>query len=323
MGTVYRAVHRRHRRPYALKVLPGEMARDETFVARFRREAGVMAELRHPNIVYVEDAGEANGHYYIAMRLVEGRSLAELLDEGGPLPVWRALKLLAQLASALDCAHQRGIAHRDVKPSNIMVGPQDHVTLLDFGLAWASETARLTRVGAVVGTPQFTAPETIVRGEAGPSVDLYALGVLSYLMLTGRVPFDGPPAQVLRAQLKDQPLPPGLLRPGLPPGADDVLLRQLAKRPDQRYPSASSFVTALQRSFDSAARHRRGFRDAGSQVSTARDATDAFIGALRTSSRGQPGTPQVALRHWWPMYLLVVFAVAGAIAWLLAGGGSP
>src|SRR5262245_49615867 len=189
MGAVYRGVHRRLQQARAIKVLPPQLAQDPNFVARFAREATLSAELRHPNIVAIHDFSEAEGFQYIVMELIEGVSLRALIEAEGPLPVERALVLLAQLADALDYAHSRTVVHRDLKSANVIVGPDDHVTLVDFGLARARESSQLTQTGMIVGTPEYLAPEVITGGgrTAGPGGDLYALGVIAYEILTGRV----------------------------------------------------------------------------------------------------------------------------------------
>ena len=191
MGVVYRAVHRRLGQARAIKVLPVAYANDELFLQRFEREAKLASELRHPNIVMIFDIAEEQGVNYIVMELLDGRSLHEVIRDDGPLPVERAIAMLGQLAEALDFAHQRGVVHRDIKPGNALIGAQDHVTLVDFGIARAAEGTRLTEANSRVGTAEYMAPETISEGESGPGTDLYALGVIAYEMLTGRVPFTG------------------------------------------------------------------------------------------------------------------------------------
>jgi serine/threonine protein kinase len=246
MGTVYRAVHRLLDQPRALKVLPAHLAADETFVERFQREARTAARLRHPHIVMIYDVGEHDGAYYIAMELVEGRSLRQVLRAEGPLGLPRATRLLRQLAEALDFAHSSGVVHRDVKPANILVRDDDHVVLADFGIARAGEAAQLTRTGLLVGTIEYLAPEAVLGAGGGPSADLYALGVVAYEILVGRSPFSGldTPA-LLYAQLHTAPPPPRQFLVGLPAAVEATLLRQLAKNPAERYPTGTNFVRAL------------------------------------------------------------------------------
>ncbi|MFN8636305.1 MAG: protein kinase [Chloroflexota bacterium] len=248
MGEVYRARHRELQQDRAIKVLPPHLAADESFVARFKREALIAAGLRHPNVVLIYDVGEQDGYHYIVMELVQGRSLREVIHADRPLSFQRAIDLLRPLAQALDFAHQRGVVHRDVKPSNIIVGADDHVTLLDFGIARAVESSQqLTREGLIVGTPEYIAPEVVMGGEVGASADLYSLGIVAYEMLTGHVPFRGAnTTAVAFAHVHTAPPSPRADRADLPPSMERVLLRQLAKNPADRYPNARSFVDALE-----------------------------------------------------------------------------
>jgi serine/threonine-protein kinase len=246
MGVVYRAVHHRLGQPRAIKVLPATFANDETFVERFEREAQLASELRHPNIVVIHDIAEDDGVNFIVMELVEGRTLREVIHQDGPLQPERAVQLLAQLADALDFAHQRGVVHRDIKPGNALVSPNDHLTLVDFGIARAAEGTRLTEAGARIGTAEYMAPESITEGESGPGTDLYALGVIAYETLTGRTPFTGVNSQaIMYAQIHNPPPSPRSVRPDLSAGIERVLVRQLGKDPAERYPSARAFVDAL------------------------------------------------------------------------------
>ncbi|HZO31200.1 MAG TPA: protein kinase [Chloroflexota bacterium] len=246
MGVVHRAVHRRLNQPRAVKVLPANLAADPLLVERFEREARLAAELRHPHIVPIYDVDDHDGIHYIAMELLEGHALRQLILEDAPLALDRCLWLLRQLADALDFAHRRGVAHRDVKPGNVFVGPDDHVTLVDFGIARAVEEARLTQTGGVVGTSEYMSPEVARGGEHGIGSDLYAIGVVSYELVTGRVPFTGPnSATIMYAQIHTPPPPPRSLRPDLPAAVEAVILRQLHKDSTQRYPTALAFVEAL------------------------------------------------------------------------------
>ena len=246
MGTVYRAVHAGLVQARAIKTLPPSLANDPMLIERFAREARTAARLRHPNIVQIYDVGAENGVHFIAMELVAGRSLDAMLRIEGRLPVERVLHLLAHLAAALDAAHASGVAHRDVKPSNAIVGPNDHLTLVDFGIARALGGTALTGSG-VIGTPEYMAPELLRGRGSGPSVDQYALGVVAYELFTGRRPFQAAssPAALLYSQAHDPPPPPRTVRPDLPKAVEKVLLRQLAKEPGGRYPTCVGFVELL------------------------------------------------------------------------------
>ena len=188
MATVYRAYQPALDRFVAVKVLAANAGQDPRFRERFRREAQTVAALRHPNILVVYDWGEQDGTAYLVSELVEGGTLADRL--GTPLTCEQSLQFLRPVASALDYAHERGVVHRDVKPSNVLLHPDGTPVLADFGVARMLEgSAFLTSAGVLVGTPAYMAPEVLDEGEAGPSVDLYALGVMLYEMLTGSVPF--------------------------------------------------------------------------------------------------------------------------------------
>ncbi len=246
MGVVYLATHRRLGQPRAVKVLPLQLAADPTFIMRFEREARLAAQLRHPHIVVVHDVGDHEGIHYIAMELLEGRSLRQVTLEDEPLAIDRCLRLLDQLAQAIDFAHQHQIAHRDVKPANVFVSPSDHLTLVDFGIARAAEESRLTGAGGFVGTAEYMAPEIVLGGGGGSGADLYAVGVVAYELLTGRVPFTGANSQaIMYAHVHRAPPLPRSLRPELPEPVEAVLLRQLAKTPEERFTTASAFVAAL------------------------------------------------------------------------------
>ena len=180
----------------------------------------------------IYDVAQQDGIDYIVMDLVEGESLRDLLLASGPLPLSRVLQLLRPLADALDYAHARQVVHRDVKPANLLIGPNDHVTLLDFGIARAAEGARLTGTGTMVGTPSYLAPESVAGGSVGPSADLYALGVIAFEMLTGQVPFWAASIpDLLQAQRHEPPPSPRSLRPDLPEWVELPLLRQTGKDP--------------------------------------------------------------------------------------------
>jgi eukaryotic-like serine/threonine-protein kinase len=245
MGAVYVGVHQTLQTGRAIKILlPTEV--DEAVVERFVREGVISASLRHPNIVEIFDVGEQDEIHFLVMELVEGDSLLQVLRMDGAIPLDRSVTLLRQMADALDYAHARGIVHRDIKPSNVIVGPNDEVTLIDFGIARAMDESRLTRVGVVVGTFEYMAPEVVTEGGGSPGADRYALGIVAYQMLTGRTPFTGESAHsIMYKQVHEPPPPPSRFRPDLSPAAEAALLRQLSKEPDARFPSAQAFVDAL------------------------------------------------------------------------------
>jgi len=245
MATVFKAYQPALERMVAIKVLPDFLAEDPEFRERFRREAVAIAKLRHPNILAVFDHGEIEGQPYIVTEFVEGGTFAAEL--GKPVGLPRALDVLRSVASALDYAHQRGILHRDVKPSNILVTKDGTSVLGDFGLARMMATnERLTRFDMVVGTPEYMSPEQCAGTETGPASDQYALGVVAFEALTGHVPYHAEtPAAVMLAQMQ-APLPMArTVNPGLPVAVERALMRALAKEPGDRYPNCTAFIEAL------------------------------------------------------------------------------
>jgi hypothetical protein len=248
MGVVYRARDSDLDRVVALKLIAPELADDESFRARFVREARVTAQLDHPNVIPVYDAGEDGGRLYIAMRWVEGTDLGRLIHESGPLDPKLATELVAQAASALDAAHARGLVHRDVKPGNLLLptAARSHVYLTDFGLAKRDgSSAALTTTGNWIGTPDYASPEQIEGDDLDPRADVYALGCVLFAALTGRAPFAHVPR--LRKGFAQVNEPPPTLRniaPGLPGELDHVVARALAKDPERRYRSAGELADA-------------------------------------------------------------------------------
>jgi serine/threonine protein kinase len=245
MGIVYRAYQPRLQRYVALKVLPANLAMDPSFVERFNREAHLAASLDHPHIVPIYDFGNDRGMYFIAMRLIEGPSLQTLIERQGALSPARTIAILSQIASALDFAHQRQIIHRDIKPSNILIDQSGNAILTDFGLAKAIGGGRSSSSG-VVGTVEYMSPEQIENKPLSAASDIYALGLVAYEMLTGRLPFQGDSlAVILHQQVYATPPPIRRFRPQLTPATDEVMRRVLAKAPEQRYPTAEQFVSSL------------------------------------------------------------------------------
>lgn len=247
MATVYKAWDATDQCYVALKVLPTYFQHDTDFLKRFLHEAQSAAQLDHPNIVSVYEAGEVDGTNYIAMEYVEGGSLQGTLT-GKPIDLSTAISIVAQIASALAYAHAHGVVHRDVKPSNILLTKEGRALLSDFGIAKASEQSRITLTGTLVGTPQYMSPEQADGRAVDHRSDLYALGVVLYQMLTGNPPFSGDtPLVVLHKQVYEPPLPPRALNPTIPVKVERVLLRALAKGAGERYQSAGELVVALQR----------------------------------------------------------------------------
>jgi formylglycine-generating enzyme required for sulfatase activity/serine/threonine protein kinase len=249
MGSVYLAEDTVLRRRVALKIPLLSKADGAAVRERFHREARAAAAIDHPNLCPVHDFGEVNGVHYLVMPYIEGTPLSHLIDEDNPWPPTRAAALVRQLALALVVLHQRGLIHRDLKPSNVMLRPNGEPVVMDFGLArsYTEQTRRLTRMGAALGTPPYMAPEQIL-GDAkaiGPATDIYGLGVILYQLLSGSVPFVGPPAAVYGQILRTQPEPPSMRHPGLDAALDGVCLKALAKKPAERFVSMASLAEAL------------------------------------------------------------------------------
>ena len=243
-SVVYRAEHVRLGRPAALKLLsPGLGEAD--FSDRFLRESRLAASLDHPSIVPVYDAGEDDGLLWIAMACVDGTDLKTLIREEGALPLRRALFILGQIASALDAAHARGLVHRDVKPANILVGPEDRAYLSDFGAVKELASAGMTRTGAFVGTIEYCAPEQIEGGEVDARTDVYALACVLYETLTGTPPFHRPSeVAVLNAHLHAPPPRLTKAAPGLPHELERVIEKALSKSPLDRYATPGDLIGA-------------------------------------------------------------------------------
>ncbi|MEV7323596.1 serine/threonine-protein kinase [Streptomyces sp. NPDC093970] len=253
MAVVYRATDLRLDRTVALKLLAPEMARNDTFRRRFTHESRVAAALDHPHIVPIFEAGETDGVLYIAMRYVPGPDLRALLDREGVLPLAAALRIAAQIASALDAAHEHDLVHRDVKPGNVLVARgtdgdhPEHVYLTDFGLTKKSlSLTGFTTVGEFVGTLDYVAPEQISGRPVDGRCDLYSLACVVFEMLAGGPPFvRDEDIALLWAHQYDRPPVLSEVRSGLPPGLDDVFARALAKVPEDRHGSCLEFVGAL------------------------------------------------------------------------------
>jgi serine/threonine-protein kinase len=253
MAVVYRAYDDHLDRRVALKVLAPDLARDEVFRARFIQESRIAAAAEHPNIIPVFSAGEADGVLYIAMRYVPDGDVRSLIDRVGPLPAVRACALIAQAASALDAAHARGLVHRDVKPTNMLleISPRtsrpDHLYLSDFGLAKPSAAATgLTATGQFFGTVDYVAPEQIQGDPLDGRTDQYALACAAFEMLSGSPPFQREKGMaVISAQLSEPPPSLSARVPGLPAAADRVIAKALAKSPADRYDRCLDFAEAL------------------------------------------------------------------------------
>ncbi len=246
MAVVYKGYQKSLNRYVAIKVLRAELAQDKEFVERFRREALSVADLSHPNILHVYDAGFADGVYYIVMAFVDGGSLKEMILRG-PVDMDYALSIAAQVADALQHAHQRGLVHRDVKPNNILISRDGRPLLTDFGIAKAvHESTGLTRTGTSIGTPEYMAPEQIQGQKVDARTDIYALGIVLYEMLTGWTPFSTTtPVATLYKQVNEPPPPLRQANINIPAWLESVVLKALEKSPQDRFQQASDFAESL------------------------------------------------------------------------------
>jgi hypothetical protein len=248
MGVVYRAYDLRLKRTVALKLMAPELALDERFRERFSREAELAMSLEHPNVVPIHDAGDIDGRLYLAMRYVEGRDLGVLLEAEGALEPAHAVAICGQVAQALDAAHARGLVHRDVKPSNVLLDENEHVYLADFGLTRRlDERSAPGEHGRSMGTPAYLAPEQIEGRPIDGRADVYSLGCLLYQCLTGEIPFarDSRLA-VAWAHLEEEPPRASERRSGLPDAIDTVIRKAMAKAPEGRYTTCAALITAAE-----------------------------------------------------------------------------
>lgn len=259
MGLVYQAEHVRLKRPVAVKVMAAHLSQDENALARFTREAEIISQIHHPHVVQVLDFDTTDdGRLYLVMELLKGRPLDEVMSRHRQLGVGAAVRVAVQAASALGAAHDAGVVHRDLKPANIFLvdtGAELFVKLLDFGISKRAEAEtrsggrKLTGEFDILGTPEYMAPEQALGKTAGVDArgDQYALAVILYEMLTGRVPFTADDVmELLQRVIRDVPVPPSQLRSELPRELDQVILKALSKSPADRYPNVGEFSEALE-----------------------------------------------------------------------------
>jgi eukaryotic-like serine/threonine-protein kinase len=248
MSQVHLAFDRRLERRVAVKLLAEHLAEDPTFVSRFQREAQAAARLIHPNIVQVFDSGqdERTGQYFIVMEYIEGQSCAEILRDDGWVEVDEAVAIIEQACEGLHYAHRHGVVHRDVKPGNLLRSRDGEVKLADFGIAKATEQSSITQVGSVLGTAAYLAPEQARGEEAGPRADLYALGVVTYQLISGRLPYEA--ASLTELALKQQQEEPAMLDSlvaAVTPELAEAVAIALALDPRDRYESAREMGRAI------------------------------------------------------------------------------
>lgn len=247
MAVVYRATEAGLGRRVALKVLPPEMTLSHELTERFKREARLAASLEHPNIIPVYREGQSGRFLFMAMKFIEGRSLEDIIESQGPLPVPVALQVLRAATSALAYAHDRGIVHRDIKSANILVDREGRVVVTDFGIARAAEDASLTSTGTMVGTPYFMSPEQCAARRIGPQSDQYSLGVVAFQMLTGSVPFQAESLPgIMHHHFYTQVPDIADARLDVPVALRELIDRALAKKPEHRFASTQAMLAALE-----------------------------------------------------------------------------
>src|SRR6201994_4884667 len=336
MAEVYRARDIRLDRIVAIKTLRTDLARDQIFQARFRREAQSAASLNHPSIVAVYDTGEdmATGIPvpYIVMEYVDGRTVRDLLQSDHRLLPERSLEIIDGILGALDYSHQSGIVHRDIKPGNVMVTRNGDIKVIDFGIARAmsDNQATMTQTAQVIGTAQYLSPEQ-ARGErVDARSDLYSTGCLMYELLTGRPPFTGDsPVAIAYQHVRENPVPPSVVDPDIPSWADAIVLKAMAKDPADRYQSAAEMRMDVQRAMNGMAVSASTRLDSYGRTQAMGGATmmanpttsvPPYQYGDQTDHGGEP--PRRSYRALlWVLGLLVVLGAVGALAYLLFGGG--
>jgi serine/threonine-protein kinase len=286
MSTVHLALDQRLERQVAVKLLAEHLAEDPTFISRFQREAQAAARLVHPNIVQVFDSGQddGSGQYYIVMEYIEGQSCAEILRDDGWLEVDAAIAIIDQACEGLHYAHRHGVVHRDVKPGNLLRAREGEVKLADFGIAKATEQSSITQVGSVLGTAAYLAPEQARGEEAGPRADLYALGVVTYQLISGRLPYEASSLTEL-ALKQQQEAPPMLdtLVAAVSPQLADAVAISLALDPRERYQTAREMGRALG---DGANGIAPGERAQSGRQTPSTEATSVLSAGPRPAGRG-------------------------------------
>src|SRR6185503_2879149 len=253
MANVYKAYQPSVDRYVAIKVLPSQLAESQEFATRFQQEARIIAKLEHPHILPVFDYGESDGVAYFVMRYLDAGTLRDKMEAGRPLPLNDIDRIFTQLTDALSYAHSFGIIHRDLKPANALIDSHGNIFLIDFGIARLLESAspRLTQTDAIMGTPAYISPEQAQGQDVDQRSDIYSLGIILYEMVTGRVPFtaDTPLAVILKHISDPMPLP-SALKTDIPAPIEQVILKALAKKPQDRFATAAEFLSAWKRALD-------------------------------------------------------------------------
>jgi len=249
MGIVYQAYDKQLKEQVAIKLLSPLLSTDSEALERLTREVSLARRVTHPNVIRIHDIAEVNGLYYVSMEYFAGTNLKEHLKRSGPLSLLNAYQILSQMCDGLDAAHSQGVIHRDLKSQNVMVGPSGQIKIIDFGLARSVHLEGMTATGLIMGTPEYMAPEQVSGKHVDERADIYALGVILFEMLTGRVPFTGDSAIAIGfQQLKDAPPSPRSINPQIPEEVEKIILKALEKDPIRRYRN----VDELRKDFESA-----------------------------------------------------------------------
>jgi serine/threonine protein kinase len=310
MAKVFRGTDKVLGRTIAVKVLSPQFAKDHQFVSRFRREAQAAAALNHPNVVSVYDTGSEDGIHWIVMEYVDGRTLKSVVREEGPLLPERAVEIAQAVCLALATAHEKGLVHRDIKPGNIMLTPSGETKVMDFGIARATAGAdTLTQTAAVLGTAAYLSPEQAQGKPVDARSDIYAVGCVLYEMLTARPPFEGDsPVAIAYKHVRETPTPPSRLNGDVPGELDAIVLKAMAKNPDNRYQTTREMAEDLQRL-------ARGQPVTATPVLPG-DETEVIsrTGSQTQVMRGVPPEEEEERRKVWPIVLAAFLVLAALVA---------
>ncbi|MDQ4006075.1 MAG: Stk1 family PASTA domain-containing Ser/Thr kinase [Actinomycetota bacterium] len=317
MARVFRGTDRVLNRTVAVKVLSPQFADDDQFVARFRREAQAAAGLNHPNIVSVYDTGSQGEVHFIVMEYVEGRTLRDVIRQEGPLLPERGAEITESVARGLAAAHESGLVHRDVKPGNIMITREGEVKVMDFGIARTSSGDTLTQTAAILGTASYLSPEQAQGESVDLRSDIYSVGCVLYEMLTGRPPFTGDsPVSIAYKHVRENPALPSRMNPDIPQGLEAVVMKCMAKNPENRYRTADELREDLARVLQGLPTVATPILEDATAVLTQAPGPDAT--AVMTG--GPPEEPERG-RRVWPIVLvvlLVLAAIGAAAFWLIS-----
>ena len=326
MATVYLATDLRLDRVVALKVMHPHLANDPGFVARFQREARSAARLSHPHVVGVYDQGSSDGHVYLAMEYLPGRTLRDVLDEYGPLSTEQALVLLDPVIEALAAAHAAGFVHRDIKPENVLISDDGRVKVADFGLARAVTTTDSTHTtGMIIGTVSYLSPEQVESGDADARSDIYATGILFFEMITGSVPYSGEsPLSIAYKHVNSDVPPPSSVLTGIPSEADALIISATKRDPALRYQTAQDFLSDVRR-VRKTLPAPKPFVDLKNTLVVDRKDFEALSGTEKTTDqtfrpKDFPQREKKRRGLWFVLALAVGVLLAGLGGWWLAAG---